>query len=254
MQTRNACSENGGSAYRVCVTQGFVPTASVDEAARQLGASTLGAVLLRAVAFEPGTGVSITSLKLRVCFANAHLARIYIGNDAEPAKFIGRYAHDWMPVAWVRERILYYKRADETDTPFLLRVIWNDHQHFTWHYPLHAVDDHNDQIFLTITRRVSSDAEAADLAPDSNFDMLDARCMRLASLDALSPRELEVLSLLGMGLSTSEVGTRLELAEKTVNNMRGSIYAKLKVSDRAEVIAIARRAGLSIDDAKKIRV
>jgi DNA-binding CsgD family transcriptional regulator len=234
--------------------QPFVPTTCVDEAARQLGAGTLGATLLRAVVHEPATGVGLVSGALRLCYGNKQLARIFIGADADPKDFVGRNTGEFLPQAWVRERLPLYDRAFATGTPFLMRVIWNDHQHFTWHYPLPAHDDHHKPLLLIITRRISSDAEASDLAPPDSFDVHDARFVRFLSLDVLTPRELEVLSLLGNGFSAGEVGAKLGLSEKSVDNHRSAIYAKLNVTDRASVISIARRAGLTLADAARPRI
>lgn len=231
-----------------------MPTNSIDEAARQLGAGSLASSLLRAVAQEPATGVSITSLNLRVCYGNLQLAQIFFGPQATPETYIGKHAEEYLPIAWVHERKAHYERSHRSNTPFLLRVLWNDFQHFSWHYPLHQQDDLGVPIFLTITRRVSSDAEALDLAPPGSFDEHEGAFVRLQSLDALTSRELEVLALLGAGLSAGEAATRMSLSEKTIENVRTGIYAKLGLRDRAEMITIAKRAGLLRSDATKPRI
>lgn len=50
-------------------------------------------------------------------------------------------------------------------------------------------------------------------------------------LDALTPRELEVLSLMAQGWSNQAIGTRLFLSERTVETHTGSIFAKLALTD-----------------------
>jgi DNA-binding NarL/FixJ family response regulator len=65
---------------------------------------------------------------------------------------------------------------------------------------------------------------------------------RHSSLD-LSPRELEVLSLLAEGLSTEEIVERLTVSIHTVrNHIRGAL-AKLDAHSRLEAVAIATRRG-----------
>jgi len=64
-------------------------------------------------------------------------------------------------------------------------------------------------------------------------------------LDALSPREQEVLRLIGRGMSRSEIADALSRSPKTVDGHRESIMAKLDIHDRAELIRFALREGVS---------
>lgn len=69
---------------------------------------------------------------------------------------------------------------------------------------------------------------------------------RAARRDAsvLSPREREVLDLMGKGLSNREIGARLFISEKTVKTHVSHILAKLDVSDRTGAILEAIRRQL----------
>jgi DNA-binding NarL/FixJ family response regulator len=60
----------------------------------------------------------------------------------------------------------------------------------------------------------------------------------------LSERELEVLRLLGHGLSNAEIAARLHLSEGTVRNYVSAIFTHLGVSDRTQAAVIALRYGL----------
>jgi DNA-binding NarL/FixJ family response regulator len=57
----------------------------------------------------------------------------------------------------------------------------------------------------------------------------------------LSRRELEVLRLLGEGLTNREIGERLFISPKKVEHHVSRIYSKLEVSSRAEAAAYAAR-------------
>ena len=63
-------------------------------------------------------------------------------------------------------------------------------------------------------------------------------------LEPLSPRELEVLHLIALGLSNDEIGKRLFLALDTVKGYNRRIYSKLQVQRRTEAVARARELGL----------
>ncbi|MFI8854504.1 response regulator [Streptomyces sp. NPDC053499] len=60
-------------------------------------------------------------------------------------------------------------------------------------------------------------------------------------LARLTPREREVLALIGEGLTNRQIGERLFLAEKTVKNRISAILAKLGVGRRVQAAVIAER-------------
>ena len=63
-------------------------------------------------------------------------------------------------------------------------------------------------------------------------------------IDPLTPRELEVLGLIGQGLSNLEIGERLFLALDTIKGHNRRIFEKLDVQRRTEALARARELGL----------
>jgi DNA-binding NarL/FixJ family response regulator len=64
------------------------------------------------------------------------------------------------------------------------------------------------------------------------------------SSDALTSRELEVLTLLARGQGNRDIGVSLLISETTVKSHLRSIFAKLNVLSRTEAIAVATRRGL----------
>ncbi|MGG6238867.1 response regulator transcription factor [Nodosilinea sp. AN01ver1] len=78
------------------------------------------------------------------------------------------------------------------------------------------------------------------LTLNSALDRRDA----LDQPEALTPREVEVLTMLAEGLSNKAIARRLHLSEHTVKYHTSAIFAKLNVSSRTEAAIAGARAGL----------
>jgi len=66
-----------------------------------------------------------------------------------------------------------------------------------------------------------------------------------AKIASLTARELEVIALLGEGRRNKQIGEQLFISEKTVRHYFTSIFDKLGVSDRLELMIYAYKHGLS---------
>ena len=98
------------------------------------------------------------------------------------------------------------------------------------------------------------DAEtfAAVLAPSTrtfddspNADPYDQGLSSIEPVvDALTPREREVLEMLAEGLSNKEIAWRMKISEHTVKFHVASIFAKLGASTRTEAVMLGIRKGL----------
>jgi NarL family two-component system response regulator LiaR len=64
----------------------------------------------------------------------------------------------------------------------------------------------------------------------------------------LTPRELEVLSLIALGESNREIAASLSISEKTVKTHVGNILGKLHLSDRTQAAIYAYKHGLAPDE------
>ncbi len=70
---------------------------------------------------------------------------------------------------------------------------------------------------------------------------------RLASrklFEELTPREVQVLQLLGKGLANKQIGDVLSITEHTVKDHLKSVFGKLQVVDRTEAVTAAVHRGI----------
>jgi two-component system, NarL family, response regulator YdfI len=63
-------------------------------------------------------------------------------------------------------------------------------------------------------------------------------------IEALTPREIEVLRLVAVGLGNKEIASRLEISEHTVKFHLTSIMGKLGAASRTEAVTLGIRHGL----------
>jgi two-component system, NarL family, response regulator YdfI len=83
-------------------------------------------------------------------------------------------------------------------------------------------------------------------------DFLDAlamaspppRTLPTPSQQALTPREIEVLTMLAEGLGNKAIARRLQISEHTVKFHISSIFSKLNASSRTEAVTVGARQGL----------
>jgi DNA-binding NarL/FixJ family response regulator len=68
--------------------------------------------------------------------------------------------------------------------------------------------------------------------------------VRAPDQDALSPREVEVLTLVAQGSANKEIARALRLSEATVKSHLLHIFEKLGAADRTHAVTIALRRGI----------
>ncbi len=64
-------------------------------------------------------------------------------------------------------------------------------------------------------------------------------------MERLTNREREIIKLVGEGLKNKQIAERLFISEVTVHHHVTSIYSKLEVADRLELVIYAYRNGLA---------
>ncbi len=99
-----------------------------------------------------------------------------------------------------------------------------------FNHPL--IRDHTHRHYAQTVRR-SFDAQAVGLS-----------LARQPQLDALSPRELDVLRLVAAGRSNRSIAHELFISEPTVKKHISNIYGKLNVLNRVQAVSLARELGV----------
>ena len=65
-----------------------------------------------------------------------------------------------------------------------------------------------------------------------------------SEIDALTPKEKEVLALVAKGASNQEIADKLFVRDVTVKTHLNSIFKKLKVSNRTQAVLLAMQMNL----------
>ena len=73
---------------------------------------------------------------------------------------------------------------------------------------------------------------------------VQAKLAERAAQPTLTPREVEVIELVGEGRRNKEVAATLHISEETVQVHLRNIFAKLQVSDRAAALTVATKRGI----------
>jgi DNA-binding NarL/FixJ family response regulator len=79
--------------------------------------------------------------------------------------------------------------------------------------------------------------------PNLAFDII-AQKEKALSVDRLTSREKEVLSMISRGLNNDDIAEKLVISEKTVRNHVSNIYRKLQVKDRTQAALLGMKNGI----------
>lgn len=202
---------------------------------------------------EPGTGVSVLDRDGVLLYINETSTRIFFADPPNPDDIIGKNLVEMgFPKSWAEERVRIIREIKETGKELILRTIWQGKQQFSWMRSLGCEDGEPFRV-LVVTRRLSGGDEA-ELLLESEMGVVESEVAGLGELCVLTKRELEVLALIGQGLTAKEIAALMHRSVKTVENHRISLGAKLQKSNKVELALIAREAGLTTEDSARKRV
>lgn len=194
---------------------------------------------------EPDLGVVLLDPNLEIVEANAAARRVYLPEPQREELLQGRSLASLFPAPFPDEvdRLVGLQR--EAQAPLLIRGIWRGHAVLTSVYAQPGGG------YLLLGRRGHPPSEQ-DVPTD--HERVDAEVLDLGELSVLTPRELEVLSLLGTGGTLKDAAASLGRSVKTVESHRDNIARKLGLSRRGELVRVVERSGLRPSDIGRSRI
>ncbi|MDQ7012459.1 MAG: LuxR C-terminal-related transcriptional regulator [Planctomycetota bacterium] len=194
------------------------------------------------LATTAGLSVCLMEADGTIVYVNETATKVYGGGTVE--EHIGRRLDEVYPPEWAREKIALLRRVAESGERLVIRFIWNG-KRVEAQYQRVDADTEGPTRILVIAREGITDDE---LLPE-DFKIVTTGTAHFGPLAVLSPRELEVLALIGQGKSAKQIGEILTLSPRTVERHRDSIGKKLQKRDRVSLALIAQAAGLELRDA-----
>lgn len=216
------------------------------------GLADAPAALLPALLADPMTGFVVACPPHRIEWANALAARI-IGGPGVVAALGGRDLVELFPEGLMREIGTLGARPRGGSPAPVLRVIWHDREVLVRVIALAGVGLGEAPVLVLQLRWSSMTASDLESLPEP-VEPVRSLVMRLDLIGRLTPREIEVLAMVGEGMTIREIAGALFRSEKTIQNHRDAIGTKLGMRNRVELASAARRAGLTVDDAARKRV
>lgn len=148
----------------------------------------------------------------------------------------------------VAERMAIMQRCLSGEKPLTYRsVMWGE-QYVTYVHKLPPQEGITSRAVIAIHQRVEGDV-VSELYDGTEY--FEAEHNEYGTLASLSPREVEVLSMLGQGQDTQEIAKTLCRSTETIISHKKSLYAKLRCDSHISAALVARRAGLTRRDVER---
>ncbi|RMH28320.1 MAG: hypothetical protein D6692_05615 [Planctomycetota bacterium] len=199
------------------------------------------------------TAIWVFDEQCRVVWCTAECTAVF--GIENPNDMLGKRPSDLLPGPWAGEREAMIRRCIDEQRPLCLLFILSGKRKMIRFVPVRLNDaDETAKHALLILEPADLDRVHRVRREMPADTVVFSRVHDLGRLDALSPRELEVLALLGEGLRSKDIAEILKRSVSTIEGHRERMGTKLGLKDRADLIMLAREAALMVEDADGQRI
>lgn len=193
------------------------------------------------LSIDSGAGIMVCDTTGKMHYVNERFARYINQPSAEAVN--GKMMHDVYPEPAARERLEVIRRSARERKPFAVESVWNGIAFQTILRPLGVVGGDPELVIAIARHQPKRDAD--DVPAD--VERISLRSNNMGPLSRLTVRELELLALIGEGLSSHDIAKKISRSIKTVEAHRASLGKKLGVASRVALAKIAGDSNLHYD-------
>ena len=195
-----------------------------------------------ALSCTPGVGVSVTDGKGRLLFVND--TSMVLFSETTGIDYIEKRISDFHSPEFFEERLGMIARVLNENRPLSIHHIYHGRRIESTVWPIRDRRPPHDRV-IVISHSQPADSVSADIG---GIEVISSKYIDLGALNVLTRRELEVLVMLGHGLSVPSTAKALHRSPKTVQRHKASISQKLSVSGQAQMVSIVKSVGLEMKD------
>ena len=196
-----------------------------------------------------GVGISVMDRQGTLIFVNETSLGLFFDH---PFDYRNKTIADVHPPEFVEERLRMIGRVLDENRPLMIEHILHGRPIASAVWPIRDTNPPFQRVLVISRRNMKVDFSGQRI--EGEMEVMDTNYIDLGDVDVLSKRELEVLALVGHGLSVPQVAKLLHRSQKTIEHHKTSIAQKLHLNGQAEMVAIVTSMGLEVDDAKRIRM
>ncbi|TWU34999.1 PAS and helix-turn-helix domain-containing protein [Novipirellula artificiosorum] len=200
----------------------------------------------RALSRTPGVGVSITDAEGRLLFVN-DTSKVLFSKSSD-IDYEGKRISDFHPPEFVAERLELIARVLREGKPLSLCHIYHGRRIESTVWPIRDRTPPFNRVIVVTQARTADQSHHGSTEPQ--IESVKTQYIGLGPLQVLTRRELEVLVLLGHGLSVPRAAAVLHRSPKTIERHKDSISKKLKLHGQANLVTLTTSIGLELSDAK----
>ncbi len=200
--------------------------------------AALQEVAWNALVYDTGCVVAVHDHDGRCLFANEPTARL-LGKSRD--SIIGTGFHDHFSREFADERVRFIRRALTARQPLAVVDMVGGRRLVSSIRPIQVEGEGRGLVLVTAIVVGATDLHEP---PPDHFE---PRFVDSGPLSQLTAREIEVLKLIGQGLTTARIAEMLRRSAKTIEAHRASLGLKLGASNRVQLARIAIELGLVKD-------